>query len=111
MSDINLTASAAPPRRPPGRPFQKGPDPRRSKFGPVSKDRVAWAKKFNNMLAKKLPPEEAVDILIKEYKRGKSWAIIEVLKRLVGEPIHTLEISSVPEQKLVIEVVKTEEKQ
>lgn len=91
-------------------PFQKGFDPRRHKYGKASKDRVEWAAKFNNLLALKLPPDEAVETLIREYKRGKSWAILEVLRRLVGEPIQSLEITSAPDQKLTIEIVRPDEK-
>ncbi len=91
------------------KPFQKGPDPRRHKYGASCKEKHEWSVKFNNLLAKKLPPDEAVDVLIREYKRGKSWAVLEVLRRLVGEPIKSIEITGNPDNRLIIEVVKTKD--
>jgi len=68
-----------------GKPFEKGSDSRRNVTGQKNSDRVEWTAKFNNLLAKKLDPEAAVDVLIKAYKASRPWAIQEVHERLMGK--------------------------
>jgi hypothetical protein len=80
-----------------GKPFKNGDDPRRGKNGRVCAERASWAVKFNNAMAQKITPDDVAEILIKEVRRGRPWAIELYLDRVIGkasQPIeHTGEIA------------------
>ena len=75
---------------PKGKPFQKG-DPRINKGGSATRERAAWSAKFHNALAEKLTPDQAADTLVAAFKAKQSWAVQEVLERLMGKVTQPIE--------------------
>ncbi len=81
----------------PGKPFQKGEDPRRHKFGRESLDRAAFSAKLNNFLCNGIgDPKELAQILWGYARRGQAWAVSEILDRICGRVPQALQIEPVP---------------
>jgi hypothetical protein len=57
----------------------------------MSKERAAWSTKFLNALADGMKPEEAAKILLAVFRAKQSWAVLEVLERLVGKVSQPIE--------------------
>ena len=91
MKTIQKASGAAVSKRavPGGKPFTAGDDPRRHKLGRMSLDRAAFSARLNNGLCNgEGDPEELAALLWREARRGKPWAIVELLNRIMGrEPI------------------------
>lgn len=82
-----------------GKPFQKGDDPRRHKFGRVSLDRAAFAVKLNNFLCNgEGDPEELAKILWRYVRKGESWAVREILDRILGRAVQPIEVGETPKR-------------
>jgi hypothetical protein len=65
--------------------FKPGPDSRRGKNGPLTQGAKTWGILVKNSLAKKMPPAEYAELLLKHARLGRPWAILEVGERLIGK--------------------------
>jgi len=74
-----------PKKKPPGKPFQPGDDPRRNKEGSRCKDAVAFGREFNKSLAGAGDPAALAALLWKRALAGHAWAVGLILDRLMGK--------------------------
>jgi len=72
-------------RKPPGKPFKPGSDPRRHMAGRKCKDAIAFGQEFNRALAGGGDPTALAALLWRRALAGRPWAIELILDRLLGK--------------------------
>jgi len=94
-------------RNTPGRPFQKGDDPRRHLHGSKCKDAVSFGAEFNRELSSGGDPAALAALLWKRALAGHAWAIEMILDRLIGRP--TLSVNLGPKEPTIYRIVYAED--
>jgi hypothetical protein len=77
--------SRKPAKRPRGKPFAKGNDPRRNMNGNLNAEAQSYEIRFRNALAEGLSPKEFAGIVIEDVRRHRPGAKEFYADRLMGK--------------------------
>lgn len=98
-----MTRSAS-VKKPRGKPFPKGPDPRRHVHGSKNIEAVQYPIEAVNEMARLLPPKEWAAIIVEGVRRNRPGYKELYAKYVMGEPVQHQEIK-LTGNKLTVEVV------